>query len=102
MISLKEDRMYRLILSPVVSEKATMLADKRQQIMFQVLPDATKSELKIAVEKIFSVSVKSVQVLNRQGKKKRFGKYSGRRDHARYAFVSLMPGQEINFMTGGN
>jgi large subunit ribosomal protein L23 len=61
------------------------------------MPDATKLEVKAAVELLFKVEVESVQVANRQGKKKRSGKFNGRRNHTRRAFVCLKPGQEINF-----
>ena len=65
--------------------------------MFLVVPDATKPEIKAAVEMLFKVQVESVQVANRQGKQKRSGKHTGRRNHTRRAFVCLKPGQEINF-----
>ena len=61
------------------------------------MPDATKLEIKAAVELLFKVQVESVQVANRQGKQKRTGKFNGRRNHTRRAFVCLKPGQEINF-----
>ena len=60
-------------------------------------PDATKLEIKAAVEMLFKVQVESVQVANRQGKQKRTGKFNGRRNHTKRAFVCLKPGQEINF-----
>ncbi len=92
-----EERLLKVLLAPVISEKATMLADKKEQIMFRVLPDATKPEIKAAVEMLFKVEVASVQVANRQGKQKRSGRFTGRRNHTRHAFVCLKPGQEINF-----
>lgn len=92
-----EERLMKVLLAPVVSEKATMLAEKREQVVFLVMPDATKLEVKAAVEMLFKVEVESVQVANRQGKQKRSGKFNGRRNHTRRAFVCLKPGQEINF-----
>lgn len=92
-----EERLMKVLLAPIVSEKATMLAEKREQVVFLVMPDATKVEVKAAVELLFKVEVESVQVANRMGKQKRSGKFNGRRNHTRRAFVCLKPGQEINF-----
>ena len=91
------DRLYQVLLAPIVSEKATFIADKREQVLFKVAPSATKPEVKAAVEMIFKVQVESVQMLIQKGKKKRSGKISGRRSDVKKAFVSLAPGQEINF-----
>lgn len=66
--------------------------------MFKVLPDATKPEIKAAVELLFKVEVESVQTVNREGKQKRSGRFAGRRNHTKRAFVCLKPGQEINFV----
>jgi large subunit ribosomal protein L23 len=74
-----------------------MVADKNSQVAFRVLQDATKPEIKAAVELLFKVEVESVQVLNTKGKSKRFGRFEGRRRNTRKAYVSLAPGQEINF-----
>jgi large subunit ribosomal protein L23 len=92
-----EARLMQILVSPIVSEKATMIADKTQSIAFQVLQDATKPEIKAAVELLFKVQVESVNVLNIKGKQKRFGKFMGRRNNVRKAYVNLKPGQEINF-----
>ncbi len=93
----KVDRLYQVLLAPIVSEKATFIADKREQVLFRVVPNATKPEVKAAVEMIFKVQVESVQMLVQKGKKKRSGKVMGRRSDVKKAFVSLAPGQEINF-----
>jgi len=90
----------QVLLAPQISEKATMLAEKANQVVFVVVPDATKPEIKAAVELLFKVEVNSVQVANAKGKAKRFGKSMGRRSDVRKAYVSLMPGQEINFAEG--
>jgi len=87
----------KVLLAPVISEKATMVAEKNEQIVFKVLPDATKLEIKAAVELLFKVEVESVQTVNREGKQKRSGRFVGRRNHTKRAFVCLKPGQEINF-----
>ena len=92
-----QERLYQVLLSPVVSEKATFVADKHEQVIFRVVPDATKPEVKAAVELLFKVQVESIQMLNVKGKTKRFGRSMGRRNHVKKAFVNLKPGQEINF-----
>lgn len=96
-IKYSEERLMKVLLAPVISEKATLVAEKSEQVVFLVMPDATKPEIKAAVEMLFKVQVQSVQVANRQGKQKRSGKFNGRRNHTRRAFVCLKPGQEINF-----
>lgn len=95
-----QERLMQVLLAPQVSEKATLLAEKNNQVVFVVIPDATKPEIKAAVEMLFNVQVSSVQVANAKGKFKRFGKTMGRRSGVRKAFVSLQPGQEINFAEG--
>lgn len=94
---MNNDRLMKVLLAPIVTEKATMLAEKREQIAFRVLADATKAEVKAAVELLFNVKVDSVNVLNQNGKKKRFGRFEGQRRATRKAYVCLAEGQEINF-----
>ena len=96
-----QERLLQVLVAPQISEKATMLADKNEQVVFIVAPDATKPEVKAAVELLFKVEVKSVQIANLKGKSKRFGRFMGRRNDVRKAFVCLKPGQEINFVEGG-
>lgn len=91
------ERLMQVILAPVVTEKATMVAEKNNQVAFRVVADATKPEIKAAVELLFKVEVDSVQVANRKGKEKRFGRFIGRRRNERKAYVSLKTGQEIDF-----
>ncbi len=91
------ERLMTVLLAPVVSEKGTFVADKHNQAVFRVLQDATKPEVKAAVELMFKVSVESVQISNVGGKEKRFGRYVGRRRSWKKAYVCLAPGQEINF-----
>ena len=97
LIKFSEERLMKVLLAPVISEKATMVAEKNEQVVFRVSQDATKPEIKAAVEMLFKVQVESVQVANRQGKQKRSGRFVGRRNHTKRAFVCLKPGQEINF-----
>ncbi len=96
-MSSKQDRLMTVLLAPIVSEKATNLAEKRNQIAFRVLQDATKAEIKASVELLFNVKVNSVNMINIAGKAKRFGKFNGRRNNIRKAYVCLAEGQEINF-----
>jgi len=91
------ERLMQVLVAPVVTEKATQLAEKSGQVAFRVVPDATKPEIKAAVELLFKVEVESVQVLNRKGKAKRFSRFMGRRRDERKAYVALKDGQEINF-----
>jgi large subunit ribosomal protein L23 len=92
-----EGRLAQVLVAPIVSEKATSVGEKHNQVLFKVLRDATKPEIKAAVELMFKVEVASVQTVNQKGKVKRFGGRAGRRDHAKKAYVSLKPGQELNF-----
>ena len=92
-----QDRLAKVLLAPIVSEKATMAAEKHNQVLFKVLRDATKPEIKAAVELMFKVEVDAVNVVNVKGKVKRFGRSVGRRDHVKKAYVSLKAGQELNF-----
>ena len=96
-VQFEEGRLMQVLVAPIVSEKATAVAESNNAITFKVLRDATKPEIKAAVELLFNVKVQAVNVLNQKGKAKRFGKTVGRRDHVRKAYVTLVPGQEINF-----
>ena len=91
-----EGRLMQVLVAPIVSEKATMIADKTNAVTFKVLQDDTKFEIKAAVQLMFKVDVQSVAVLNIKGKTKRFGKSMGRRDNLRKAYVTLKAGQELN------
>lgn len=97
---MNEERLMKVLVGPVVSEKSTLAADNNRQYAFRVLTDATKREIGRAVETLFGVKVERVQVLNVQGKRKRFGARRGKRNDWRKAYVRLEPGNEIDF--GGN
>ena len=101
MSNFNQERLLQILLAPQISEKATFIADKNEQVVFFVTSDATKPEVKAAVELLFKVEVESVQISNLKGKVKRFGKTMGRRSDSKKAFVCLKPGQEINFAEGG-
>ena len=96
-----EGRLAQVLVAPIVSEKGTLVAEKHHQVLFKVLRDATKPEIKAAVELMFKVEVESVQTVQHKGKVKRFGKSIGRRDHVKKAYVSLKAGQELNFAGEG-
>jgi large subunit ribosomal protein L23 len=99
---MNQQRLMQVLLAPQISEKATYIAEKHEQIIFRVASDATKPEIKAAVELLFKVEVEGVQVANVKGKVKRFKGSVGRRKGWKKAYVSLKPGQEINFVEGGN
>lgn len=95
---MNEERLMKILVSPIISEKSTRVAEKYRQIVFKVLPDATKSEIKQAVELMFEVKVIGVQVANVQGKTKRFGSRLGRRKNFKKAYVALTEGHDIDFI----
>ena len=99
--SARDQRLMQILLAPVVSEKSTFVGEKRNQYVFRVASDATKPEVKAAVELMFKTQVKSVSIVNVRGKEKRFGRFMGRRNNWKKAYVALVQGQEINFAEGG-
>ena len=101
MSNFNQERLLQVLRAPQISEKATYVADKNEQVVFIVASDATKPEVKAAVELLFKVQVKSVQISVLKGTAKRFGRFMGRRSNVKKAFVCLQPGQEINFAEGG-
>lgn len=100
MSAYSQERLMQVLLAPQISEKATYVAEKNEQVIFRVASNATKPEIRAAVELLFKVQVESVQVANVKGKVKRFGRLTGRHKDWKKAFVSLKPGQEINFAAG--
>ena len=92
-----QERLMNILLAPQISEKATSVAEKNRQVIFRVTPDATKPEIKAAVELMFKVNVDNVQVACVKGKKKRFGVVNGQRKDWKKAYVCLALGHEINF-----
>jgi len=95
---MNQERLMKVLLAPHISEKSTNVAEQANQVVFKVVADATKDEIKQAVEKMFEVSVEGVQVVNVKGKNKRnrFGK--GKRQDWKKAYVSLKAGDDINFL----
>jgi len=100
-MSFSQERLYQVLLAPQISEKATYVAEKNEQVIFKVVTSATKPEIKAAVELLFKVQVDSVQIVNVKGKVKRTSRGMGRRQDWKKAFVCLKAGQEINFVEGG-
>jgi large subunit ribosomal protein L23 len=94
---MNQERIYKVLLGPHISEKATVVADKNGQFVFRVAPDATKPEIKAAVEQLFEVKVRNVQVLNIKGKTKRTARGLGKRNDLRKAYVRLADGHDIDF-----
>lgn len=97
---MNQERLMKVLLAPVISEKAAMAAEKSAQYAFRVTVDATKREISRAVEALFEVEVDRVQVVNVKGKQKRFGQRMGKRNDWRKAYVRLKPGHEIDFGGG--
>ena len=95
---MNNERLSRILIGPVVSEKSTRAADQNKQMVFKVLPDASKPEIRKAVEKMFDVTVTQVQVSNVKGKIKRFGQTVGRRSDWIKAYVTLAEGSDIDFV----
>ena len=100
---MNQERLMKVIVAPVISEKATLVGETRKQVVFEVLPDATKAEIKAAVELLFKeqkVEVSAVNVVNLKGKQKRHGRFEGRRRDVKKAYVSLKGEGDINFVEG--
>ncbi len=97
---MNRERLYKIILAPHVSEKSTRAMEQANQYVFRVARDATKPEIRKAVETLFEVEVESVTVLNVKGKRKRFGYIEGRRPSWKKAYVRLKPGQTIDLFGG--
>ncbi|MCC5792056.1 MAG: 50S ribosomal protein L23 [Legionellaceae bacterium] len=91
------ERVLMILKQPHISEKATAVADKLKQFTFKVLPNATKSEIKAAVEQLFNVKVKDVTTVNMKGKTKRFRQREGKRSDWKKAYVTLFPEYDIDF-----
>jgi large subunit ribosomal protein L23 len=88
--------LYNVLISPLITEKSNTVAEKNEQVVFKVLKQATKQDIKAAFELAFNAEVASVRVLNVHGKAKRFGRFNGRRDNWKKAYISLKPGQNFD------
>lgn len=96
---MNQERLYKVLLGPVVSEKSASVAEASNHVVFKVLPNADKAEIKAAVEKMFDVKVQNVRVLNVKGKTKRTRHGIGVRSDWKKAYVRLEQGQDIDFAT---
>jgi len=94
---MNQERILKVLVEPHVSEKSSVVGELYNQVVFKVLPGASKPEVKAAVESLFDVQVTDVNIVNIKGKQKRFGRMDGRRSSVKKAYVTLMPGQEIDF-----
>ena len=93
-----QERLMTVLQGPHFSEKSTLLAELSNQVVFKVRVDATKAEIRQAVELLFEVQVENVQVVNCRGKVKRFSQTRGRRNHWKKAYVRLAEGSQIDFL----
>jgi large subunit ribosomal protein L23 len=91
---------HQVIFRPMLTEKSTVAKEAYNQVVFEVDPKANKVEIRQAVEKAFGVKVLKVHTINMQGKKKRMGRFIGRRPHWKKAVVTMAPGQHIDFFEG--
>ena len=98
-VKLKRERMYNIIRSPIITEKTTIISEYNQ-VTFKVPLDVTKPEIKVAVEGLFEVKVKSVNTIVQKGKVKRFRGALGRRKDVKKAYVTLEEGSTIDVNTG--
>lgn len=94
---MKQERLMRIILAPHMSEKAVMATEKRREYVFEVVKDATKPEVKVAVEQLFNTKVDAVRIVNVKTKPKRFGQIQGRSKAWKKAYVTLQVDQKIDF-----
>jgi large subunit ribosomal protein L23 len=97
---MNEERLMKVLVAPLISEKSSIAAEMNNQYVFKVTTDATKPEIKAAVEMLFDVKVDAVKVANMKGKTKRFGQKMGRRSDWKKAYISLQEGQEIDLLGG--
>ena len=99
-INISQERLLKVILAPYISEKATFVGEKNNQTVFRVATDATKKEIKAAIELLWQeqkIEVTNVRTINVKGKQKRFGRYIGRRTDWKKAIVNIKAGQELSY-----
>lgn len=104
-VNISHERLLKIILAPHISEKATFIGEKNNQTVFRVATDATKKEIKDAVELLWKeqkIEVKNVRTINVKGKRKRFGRFMGSRSDWKKAVVSIKKGQELSFTNFSN
>lgn len=104
-IRIDQERLLKIILAPHISEKATFLGEKNNQIIFRVATGATKKEIKDAIELLWKeqkIDVRNVRTINVKGKRKRFGRFMGARSDWKKAIISIGKGQELSFTNFAN
>jgi large subunit ribosomal protein L23 len=97
---MNDERLMKVLVAPHISEKSARVADSSNQVVFRVLPDACKPEIKRAVEKMFNVEVEHVRTVSVRGKRKSFQRTLGKRSDWKKAYVRLKPGHDIDFLGG--
>jgi len=97
---MNDERLMKILIAPHISEKSARVADSSNQVVFRVLPDACKPEIKRAVEKMFNVEVEHVRTASVRGKRKSFQRTPGKRSDWKKAYVRLKPGHDIDFLGG--
>ena len=98
-ITIARERMYEIVRAPIITEKATAISE-HHQVAFRVAKDATKPEIRAAIDGLFNVTVTAVNTITQEGKEKRFRGRLGRRNHSKKAIVTLAKGQSIDITTG--
>ena len=93
---MKKIDLYNVLITPLITEKSNIVAEKRDQVVFKVLKSANKTDVKQAFELVFNVKVMKVAMLNVKGKPKRFGRFMGKRADWKKAYISLVPGQDFD------
>jgi large subunit ribosomal protein L23 len=95
-MSMNKENLLKILLAPHISEKSSSLADKHGQYVFRVMPDATKTEIKAAVEMLFNVKVRAVNTVNISARERRFGQTAGKQKGFAKAYVTLQAGEKID------
>ena len=99
---MKKIDLYKVLISPIVTEKNTNLTEKQEQVVFKVLKQATKEDIKLAFEQAFDVKVATVRVNILKGKAKKFGRHAGKRADVKKAYIKLQPGQDFDLSSNQN
>jgi len=97
---MSDERLYKVLLAPRMTEKSTRIGESSNQYVFKVTSDSNKAEIKAAVEKLFEVVVESVRIVNVKGKSKTFKLHIGKRNDWKKAYVRVQEGQVIDFLGG--
>ena len=99
---MKKIDLYKVLISPIVTEKSNILTEKQEQVVFKVLKQSTKEDIKLAFEQAFGAKVAQVRVSILKGKAKKFGRHAGKRADVKKAYIKLQPGQNFDFSENQN